>query len=67
MIMALVLRGGLTEAVKMNKTEEKGKEKSISDFLKVELTVEVQKNNASIPFVMAASIGRSKVKAVLKL
>ena len=27
----------------MNKTEEKGKEKSISDFLKVELTVEVQK------------------------
>ena len=43
MIMALVLRGGLTEAVKMNKTEEKGKEKSISDFLKVELTVEVQK------------------------
>ena len=67
MIMALVLRGELTEAVKMNKTEEKGKEKSISDFLKVELTVEVQKNNASIPFVMAASIGRSKVKAVLKL
>ncbi|MBQ2410311.1 MAG: hypothetical protein IIW64_02340 [Selenomonadaceae bacterium] len=51
----------------MNKAEEKGKEKSISDFLKVELTVEVQKNNASIPFVMAASIGRSKVKAVLKL
>ena len=67
MIMAMVLRGGLTEAVKMNKAEEKGKEKSISDFLKVELTVEVQKNNASIPFVMAASIGRSKVKAVLKL
>ena len=40
---------------------------TFDDFLKVELTVEVQKNNASIPFVMAASIGRSKVKAVLKL
>lgn len=51
----------------MNKAEGQGKEKSISDFLKVELIVEVQKNNASIPSVMAASIGRSKVKAVLKL
>ena len=49
----------------MNKDEGQGKEKSISDFLKVELTVEVQKNNASIPFVMATSIGRSKVKATL--
>ena len=49
----------------MNKDEGQGKEKSISDFLKVELTVEVQKNNASIPSVMAASIDRSKVKATL--